>query len=153
LRFDAGGRPCGKVERAGDDADPHTDYYYLKTNSLDLEVWRMLSTDDPTPVQCAYIDSSSGWQAGSQRKLKTNIEALTNFDGFLEELDQLTLYRYERKDALGLEEVGILAEEAPSLMLSGNQTGINYTRAIGYLLGIVKGQQAQIQELQMRREL
>jgi hypothetical protein len=97
----------------------------------------------------SYCDAS-GWHNGSSRALKKDIAAMTpeemrELAAQLEELE-VVRFRYKLQDDDKLH-VGVIAEDAPDVLVSARHDALSTGDAIGFLLAVAKAQQAEIEQL------
>ena len=131
----------------GDDSTARTNYMeldYYSTTGL-----RVIGANGSQ--QWAYINSSSGWQAGSSKKFKKNITNIKTktLNNIIESFKTLKIKEYIRignPDQDDQFEVGILAEGAPSYFSDG--VGISHLKFENYLLTICKYQEERINKLE-----
>ncbi|MCM8794625.1 MAG: tail fiber domain-containing protein [Candidatus Omnitrophica bacterium] len=102
----------------------------------------------------AWSTATNGWENGSSAALKTDISRLTPIEenGILSELADLPLYRYQLKkgDGSQRQSIGILAEEAPEVVVSDSGEALSTADYLASLVAAVKAQQAQIELLRAR---
>ena len=94
--------------------------------------------------------SGANWVNGSSRKLKEEVRSLSDADcrAILDQLLQTDVVEFKYKAEESDENhVGVIAEEAPSLLATPDRDGINTGDAIGSLIAAVKAQNAEIEEL------
>jgi hypothetical protein len=97
----------------------------------------------------SYCDAS-GWHNGSSRALKKDVAAVTpeemrELAAQLEDLE-VVRFRYKLQDDDKLH-VGIIAEDAPDVLVSAKHDALSTGDAIGFLLAVAKAQQAEIEQL------
>jgi hypothetical protein len=97
----------------------------------------------------SYCDAS-GWHNGSSRALKKDIAAMTpeemrELAAQLEDLE-VVRFRYKLQDDDKLH-VGVIAEDAPDVLVSAKHDALSTGDAIGFLLAVAKAQQAEIDQL------
>lgn len=135
----------------GNGSSPRVDYFYMDCYFDGArEVLRVINAT----TQNANIYDTAGWRAGSSQKYKGNIRTLIEKD--LENL--LTAFRnndvkiFNRKDAPNIDEVGVIAEEADSLITGGDTQSIAPIKYCGYLHSIIKAMDVeytkQVEDLQ-----
>ncbi len=112
-----------------------------------------IGTSDPKTYRL-YVNgpayATGGWQ-GSSIQLKTNLQRLNAEEErvLLEQIRRLNLYRYHLKQADGLKttHLGIVAEEAPAVLVDDQRGALSYGDALAVLFAAVKAQQAEIDAL------
>ena len=97
----------------------------------------------------SYCDAS-GWHNGSSRALKKDVSTMTadetrELAAQLEELE-LVRFRYRLQDDERLH-VGVIAEDAPAVLVSADRDALSTGDAIGFLFAVAKAQQAEIDAL------
>jgi hypothetical protein len=121
----------------GDGTNPRAGNYYFDIAGGAFRVVK-------STVVCAYISAASvaSWNAPCSKTLKQDIKELTetDYEMLRNQLKELPLYFYHRKDMPQSPEVGYIAEETPEIAGSDGK-GISYMKSIGFLASILKGQE------------
>ena len=97
-----------------------------------------------------YAGGPSGWATESDRRVKQNIEPITDGLAIVRKLEGV---RYERKDKPGVTKVGFIAQDVekvlPEVVNPGNLYTMESAQITAVLVEAVKEQQRQINKLKM----
>jgi hypothetical protein len=135
---------------SGDGTSPRISYYYFDVENNSGTGLRIVKSGSPDS-QIAYINSSSGWNAGCSIKLKQDVVQLSD-DGYkdlTEQFNNIPLYSYKRKGLAGDPEIGFIAEETPDIAGSTGKA-ITYIKTIGFLTTVVKNRENIIENQETR---
>jgi Chaperone of endosialidase len=97
----------------------------------------------------AHVTVAGVWSNASSRKLKENIQDLTN-DEAAQALMQLVPKKYNYKIDKSEEYLGFIAEEVPGIVANNDRTSLSPMDIVALLTKVVQQQQKKIAELEER---
>ena len=99
---------------------------------------------------------ADGWNINSERKLKKDIQVLTETEAsdLLQKIDSMPLfkYRYKKEPSTRKLRIGFMVDSSPKEILSEDEDSISLGDTCGALMAIIKIQNKKIKELENRLE-